>query len=177
MRGLTICQPYATLIVGRLEDLESLANTALGCHLVEQGISLTPKRVENRPRPYSVRGELLIHAGLSDTWLAGWKRAEAASYLDFGAIVGVVKIIGSFRVVESALIAGDYMPERWALRQWPWLACHPHVLGPGCLVFDNVRRFRRPVAWRGAQGFWNAEPTPELQQAIDDAEPIEWSPT
>jgi hypothetical protein len=186
MRALTILQPFAHLIVARPEDLAALADTAFGCDLVEAGVSLTPKRIENRPRPLTYEGELLIHAGsrLYGEILSKrhtWRNDDAVEAgLAFGAIVGVVTLRGCFQLV---LDVSGYIPPAWADRRWPWLRQDPHVCGPCCLVLDNVHRFRKPLAWRGKQSLWNPETwdsTPqrlaELRQAIEAAEPIDWAP-
>ncbi|MFA7254088.1 MAG: hypothetical protein WC107_06075, partial [Patescibacteria group bacterium] len=55
MKALTVCQPYASLIVGW------------------PGIDPDDvKRVENRTWPTSYHGPLLIHAGKSRLWLSSW---------------------------------------------------------------------------------------------------------
>lgn len=184
MRALTILQPYAHLIVSRPEQLEALADTAFGCDLVEAGVSLTPKRVENRSQLMMDSGELLIHAGVGHCFISPWKSSDRElADLSVGAMVGVVTLAGNFRCVENRHISGDYVPPAWAARRWPWLRRHPHVFGPCCLVLENVRRFRTPVPWRGKQGLWNPETwdsTPgrlaELRTAIGTAEAIEWQP-
>ena len=71
MKALTICQPYATLIV-RGEKL-----------------------VENREWPTRYRGRLLIHAGKSRQWLDDEDEAEFAELGDplvFGAVVGEARL-------------------------------------------------------------------------------------
>ena len=85
MKALTICQPYAELIL-REEKL-----------------------IENRRWSTTYRGQLLIHAGKSRKWFegvtdAGWPLPEEC---DFGAIVGWVNLIAcatrgslSYRFIE-----------------------------------------------------------------------------
>ena len=65
MNALTICQPYAELIMRR------------------------EKRVENRTWRTDYRGAILIHAGKSREWLMG------SDDFDFGCIVGTVDLVGS----------------------------------------------------------------------------------
>ena len=66
MKALTICQPYAELIVAG------------------------EKRVENRRWGTSFRGEFLIHAGKSRAWLDSYEPLPAS--MEFGAIVGVARL-------------------------------------------------------------------------------------
>jgi activating signal cointegrator 1 len=68
MRGLTICQPFASLI-------------AVG-----------QKRVENRKWETPYRGPLAIHAGKSRSWLKFWKDEIPAGML-FGHVIATAKII------------------------------------------------------------------------------------
>ncbi len=76
MRAITICQPYAELIIAG------------------------KKRVENRTWPkcgldYIVicsNGPLLIHAGKSREWLDTWHTLP--DRMDFGAIIGMVELAG-----------------------------------------------------------------------------------
>jgi hypothetical protein len=63
MKALTICQPYAELIM------------------------LGEKRVENRTWSTPYRGPLAIHAGRSRRWLDTYRPLPAR--MDFGAIVGI----------------------------------------------------------------------------------------
>ncbi len=76
MRAITICQPYAELII------------------------TGEKRVENRRWPrcgldYVVtrsNGPLLIHAGKSQEWLDTYH--PLPDHMDFGAIIGMVEVAG-----------------------------------------------------------------------------------
>ncbi len=76
MKALTVCQPYASLIVGwpgiAIEDI---------------------KQIENRNWKTSYRGPLLIHAGSSTAWLATW-RGPVPEKLPMGMILGSVELIG-----------------------------------------------------------------------------------
>ena len=75
MIALTVCQPYASLIVGwpgiAVEDV---------------------KRVENRGWRTSYRGPLLIHAGKSTDYLDTWGGPTPAE-MPMGVILGSVDII------------------------------------------------------------------------------------
>lgn len=74
MRALTICQPYAHLIVVTRE-----------------------KRVENREWSTRYRGPLVIHAGKSRDWLCG----EAPTPdMVFGAAIGMVDLIDCLHIDE-----------------------------------------------------------------------------
>jgi hypothetical protein len=66
MKALTICQPFARLIV------------------------VGEKRVENRTWPTGYRGWLAIHAGKSLKWLRGEKPTPDMA---FGAVVGLAKLV------------------------------------------------------------------------------------
>ena len=70
MKAITICQPYAELIM------------------------LGQKRVENRVWRIDYRGPLLIHAGKSRTWLDSYK--PLPTHMDFGGLVGICELSGCF---------------------------------------------------------------------------------
>lgn len=72
MKALTICQPYA--------------------HLILTG----EKPVENRRWPTNYQGPLLIHAGKSRSWLG--EDDEERYPLVFGAIVGRVELAGCWHI-------------------------------------------------------------------------------
>lgn len=126
MKALTICQPYAQLIV-RGE-----------------------KRVENREWPTRYRGPLLIHAGKSREWLADDVPGTFRDWGDplvFGAALGIAQLVD---VLDIARIErGDYDAKH------PWLREHYHTFGTWCWVLEDVRRFGDPVPWTGAQGLWD----------------------
>ncbi len=132
MKTLTICQPYAELIL------------------------LGEKRVENRTWSTRYRGPLLIHAGKSRAWLSlpGQALVTAAGgnpdRLDFGAVVGrcVLRSIVSLTAIRRGSgLAPDYR----------WLSTHEHCEGPYCWVLDEVQRLERPVPWRGKGGLWDLD--------------------
>jgi hypothetical protein len=127
MKALTICQPYAALIV--LPDDDDRA-----------------KRVENRTWETLYRGRLLIHAGKSRQWLIGGNYGLDVAAMPFGAIVGVCNVVDCFHVFNSY---------ESAVRRRPWLAGHQHVEGPFCWVLSEVRAFTSPIPYRGAQGLFN----------------------
>ncbi len=125
MKALTICQPYA--------------------HLIVRG----EKRVENREWYMRHRGLLLIHAGKSRAWLDDHDIPAfqaAGDPMAFGAIVGIANVIDCIHIddVERADI----------MREYPWLPDHEHTNGTWCIVLHNVRRFNVPIPCKGAQGLW-----------------------
>lgn len=79
MRALTICQPYAHLIV------------------------IGEKRVENRLWHTRYRGPLAIHAGKSLEWMGGEKPPPDMA---FGAIVGIADIVDCIDIFEIQI--GNY---------------------------------------------------------------------
>lgn len=158
MKALTICQPFAHLIV--LTDDDPRA-----------------KRVENRRWQTNYRGPLLIHAGKSREWLelddTGTRDEEydiPLADMTFGAIVGIAQLVGcvqlgSLRIeqayvelngqvlMDESNVTRKVVPD-WAARKWPWLAAHQHTEGPYCWVLAECRRFDRPIPYRGAQGLF-----------------------
>jgi hypothetical protein len=76
MKAMTVCQPYASALLG-------------------------PKRIENRNQRWSHRGPLLIHAGKSRKFMGTLSLSEmvewpeyAESKLPFGCIIGMVDVVG-----------------------------------------------------------------------------------
>lgn len=140
MKALTICQPYAHLIVVAKE-----------------------KRVENRSWRTDYRGPLLIHAGKSRDWLHGWPHAQEWDTGNKAATLRITDvegrpvtfgaIIGSANVVECAHI-DDIRAGVYDVR-FPWLKGHPHTEGEFCLVLDDVVQFARPIPLRGLLGLFN----------------------
>lgn len=139
MKALTICQPYAHLIV------------------------CGEKRVENRTWPTRYRGPLLIHAGKSKAWLTeedGMHYADGkprkidydeatGKVFDFGALVGVAELVDCVHI--------DTIESRAVQQRHPWLYDHPHTEGPWCWVLQNVRRFGAVVPCKGEQGLWECD--------------------
>ena len=127
MKALTICQPYAELIV---RDL---------------------KPIENRTWPTSYRGELLIHAGKSQALL---EPADIATYpmMKFGAVVAVAQLVACLPL-EYAEVEPPCPLPKWPQR-FVHLAGHEHAHGPWCWVLENIRPLTEPLECRGAQGLW-----------------------
>lgn len=143
MRGLTILQPFASLICLPESDPRH-------------------KRVENRDWQTSYRGPLAIHAGLSKKMLQlGRERiaiGERGLAIDtryglrlasmhFGSIIAICRLVGCVRK-DSAL--------EWsrAVKRYLWLEAHMHAEGPVCLILADIEPLKRPVPCRGAQGLW-----------------------
>jgi activating signal cointegrator 1 len=128
------------------------------------------KAVETRPTAISYTGQIAIHAALRDpdvndpATLAALRAAEGVR-LDFGVVVGVVRLHGIVRVDRitwadtdlpwvsngdgSAVVStserplGDFSPGRWA-----WL-------------LSNADPLDKPVRLRGRQGLRNLPPDVE----------------
>jgi hypothetical protein len=128
MKALTICQPWAELIL--------------------RG----DKRIENRKWPTSYRGQLLIHAGKSRDWLETCDTLPAdfdEDALDFGAIVGKVELLDCLpkSKVESMIRFGMG-------REWAWIPGHVYAEGPVYWVLGRVWRLAKPIPWKGALGLF-----------------------
>jgi hypothetical protein len=114
MKALSVCQPWAWAIVHGL------------------------KTIENRSRPTSHRGPLAIHASRSRRYL-GEDFADLlpclppAEQLDFGALVGVVEVVGCVPLAE---VEGN-----------------PFAVGPWCWLLARARRIR-PVPFKGQVGLF-----------------------
>jgi hypothetical protein len=114
MKALSVCQPWAWAIVAGL------------------------KTVENRSRPTSHRGPLVIHASRSRRYLADDYASllpglPPVEQLDFGALVGVVEVVGCVPLAE---VEGD-----------------PFASGPWCWLLAGARQIR-PAPFKGQVGFF-----------------------
>ena len=151
MKALTICQPYASLIV--------------------RG----QKRIENRTWPTMYRGLLYIHAGKSRQWLSdpsGRDPHPADNYgiplaqMPFGAVVAIANLVNC--VTIESILAGRYDDI------YPWAKDHEHAEGPWCWILDAVSPIG-PWPWRGAQGLFDID-TEELDrvanQTLGIAQPL-----
>lgn len=141
MKALTVCQPYANLIVE----------------------SPVLKRVENRSWATPYRGLVAIHAGKSKSWLKGYEGRWPRD-LPYGAVVGVATIADC--VAFNGL---DRLPEAVEMR-WPWLADHYHASGPWCWILEDARQFREPIPATGALGFWPWEPPADWESLLIGSE-------
>lgn len=134
MIGLTVCQPYAELIMsGR-------------------------KRVENRTWPTKHRGRLAIHAGKSRAWMGDTHVVDGVevdgfglkpSSLAFGAVIGEVQVLDC--VPFAAIKAGTYD------KQYAWLVTHEHAEGPWCWILGDTPKRYDPVPWTGAQKLFDID--------------------
>jgi hypothetical protein len=111
MKCLPVCQPWAWAIIHG------------------------PKRVENRSWSTTYRGPLLIYAGrsrrfLGDTRLPDGTPIPPESELVFGAILGLVDLVGCVPVAD--------------------VSADPFAEGPICLVLANSRPFQTPIPYQGA---------------------------
>jgi hypothetical protein len=117
LMALSIRQPWASLIAEGVKD------------------------VENRTWPTSRRGPFLIHAAKK------WSENEYAhlygepSDYVFGAIIGIVDLVGCVTSHES---------------EW--------FEGPHGLILENPRVFENPIPYEGALGFFSVD-----IEAISDA--------
>ena len=127
MKALTICQPYAQLIV--------------------RG----GKRVENREWATRYRGPLAIHAGKSREWLSTEEEVFFSdTLLDpliFGAVIGEAILVDCLHI--DRVSCGQYDAK------YPWLRGHKHTVGTWCWILSDVRRRTDPLPWKGAQGLWD----------------------
>lgn len=143
MKALTICQPYAHLIC--LPDDDDRR-----------------KRVENRTWPTNYRGPLLIHAGKNRKWLELNDAKDRDEEYDlpladmtFGAIVGIADLRDCVELRKDRYNGRRLPFPENVQRRWPWLALHEHTEGPWCWVLQEVRRFEKPIPYKGAQGLFD----------------------
>lgn len=148
MKCLTICQPYAALIVTPQEELPT---------------GFVQKRVENRIWNCRYRGPLLIHAGKSTKFLANEPDFPRPADMPFMQIVGVCDVTDCIEVLTTLEPDKSYRWVRTGEKEisesdkmrYPWIESHPHAEGPYCIILDNVRRFETPIPYKGAQGLFN----------------------
>ncbi|MDZ4812103.1 MAG: ASCH domain-containing protein [Pseudomonadota bacterium] len=126
MKCLTICQPYA--------------------HLIVTGA----KRVENRSWPTRYRGPLLIHAGVSRAWM---DCADAHMVRCYGEPLVFGAVVGRAQLVECVLLTEITHPR--ICKRFPWLRKHDHAEGPWCWVLEDVERFMVPTPIRGRLGLFD----------------------
>jgi len=130
-QAVTICQPYPFLILAPPDSLHR---------------NDVRKRCENRTWGTSHRGPLAIHAGKSEKWLRPGDRADYGDRLVFGAVVGIVEMVGCIQLAMGRTYPG-----------FEWLKTHVHATGPWCWIFENPQMLREPFPVRGRQGFWPVE--------------------
>lgn len=140
MRALTVCQPYAALLV--LPDSDT-----------------RKKRCENREWFSRYVGELLIHSGKSREWLKYGTFDLEPNEMVFGAIVGVCYVEGTAKITPQFNADGrrtwPNIIDDKSLARWPWLEYDEHASGPNGLVTSRNVKFPTPIPYRGAQGFFD----------------------
>ena len=146
MKALTICQPYAELIM------------------------LEQKLCENRTWSTPYRGLLLIHAGKSQGWLDSY--SPLPERMDFGAIIGVATLSDcvDFHPVGPRNRGGM---ARWMKPEQRWLLDHEHAEGPYCWLLENIRRFPKPYLFAGRQGLFDVPDAVanNLMTSLDQVQP------
>ncbi len=135
MKALTICQPYASLIMAGL------------------------KRIENRTWATGYRGPLAIHAGRNRKWLSsydymarhGWQTED----LPFGKLLGTVELadIMDLSLLRQLIMRLDAKGQVHPLG-YEWIMEDEHAEGPACWLLDDPEPFAVPVPWTGQQGLF-----------------------
>jgi len=135
MKALTIKQPYAWLIMAGV------------------------KRVENRPRKTSHRGQLIIHAGSNRDAL----RALLASG-EYQIMQDRFGLPEPDRLTYGAALGFVTLTDDLDLEAYR--AAHPldaFAVGPRCYRLASPQRFSSPVFRPGQLGFWNwPHPLPDF---------------
>lgn len=147
MLALTVCQPYATLIV----DGEKLC--------------------ENRgwaPGQQTLRcgGWLAIHAGKSRAWFEDDDDPKAHV---FSAVLGVARYYGCWpaefiRRRARTTVGADLGYPRPSLLRLP--AVWDHIGDSQCWVFSEAWRFQAPIPCPGQLGLWR--PSEDVQGKITE---------
>lgn len=163
MKAISIHQPFASLIVDYPEWIPA---------------NWPRKRVENRTwaSPY-VGVPVLIHASKTTATLDRLPLRYPMALrevMPFGALVGTAVVTAcirydlgkSFDFVGKATLA-----KRLDLAKFAWVNGHPHSEGPICWVLEDVQRFRQPIPYKGAQGFFDV-PTHLVIEQITKAMPV-----
>lgn len=153
MRALTIMQPWAHAIAWCGKGIEN-RNTA---HFLE-----------------GYRGELMIHAGLSNNWLsdaacfevhmAAKYDAEAKSDFPSNIHLALPRLVFGAVVALATLVDVVHGSEAWKLH--PFQRVWARQGNGALLVLNNVRPLKSPVRASGAQGLWT--PSDELIAAVRD---------
>ncbi len=129
MKALTVCQPYADLLL--LPDSDPKM-----------------KRCENRTWKTSHVGRLAIHAGINKSYLIP---GDNTRYMVFGAVLGTVELVDC--------VADEDLPQWVLRHmQYEFLLTHKHVEGPYCWIVRDPIRFQNPIKCKGALGLWEWRP-------------------
>lgn len=142
MRGLTLWQPWATLIAIGAKQYETRSwqtsyRGLLAIHATKV-FKGEPRRLVFEEPFYSV----LHAAGLADITVPGLLGVER---LPQGAIVAVVDLVECTQMDEKALRfvqAQERAFGDWQVGRWAW----------GC---NSLRPLKEPIPCRGFQGLWN----------------------
>lgn len=157
MKCLTICQPYAHLIVTPQAELPP-GHKRKGC--------------ENRSWGHSYRGPLLIHAGKSLTWMGTYRcekpaadsrgmplpdDASAFGLLPFGQLVGIAFLADCVQIGWQLDEAGRRVRTlpKYMQSQYPWLLGHEHAEGPTGWILLGACKFPAPITMAGQQGLYD----------------------
>ncbi len=105
------------------------------------------KRVENRTWQTSYRGEIYIHAGL---------HVDREALEDLQDIIAAVPAprppASRGALIGTAMLVDCVSVEHVPTEQLAW------ATGPFCFILEDVRPLPRPVACRGALGFFRVDP-------------------
>lgn len=144
MKALSICQPFAQLILLPATDPRH-------------------KRIENRQWNYvpDWTGDFMLHASKRKHYTENDYGIPMCD-MDFGAILGVARLDGAFRLERRENHAGAAMPftlatypPTWAEKRWPWIETHEHLEGPVCLVLSEIRRLPKAIPYKGRLGWFD----------------------
>jgi len=132
LKALTVCQPYAHLIVH-----------------ADPRTTAPRKLVENRSWETKYRGPLVIHAGKSRQWLSSYEPMDEGELdgMVFGAVVGLGQL------ADCIAIEDIHNYEEHTGRTD--LLMHEHTEGPWCWILTQMLRLVCPIPLNGAQGLWN----------------------
>lgn len=161
MKAISIHQPFASLIVDPAHKIP---------------FNMPRKRVENRSWASPIVGEvILIHASKTTVRLKSLKWPwQLQVSMPLGALVGTAVIRACIRYEPGKYFdfAGkSTLFHKLDLADFAWVNIHAHSEGPVCWVLDKVTRFREPIRYVGAQGFFNV-PTPLVAKAVNEAEAV-----
>ena len=132
MKAITICQPYASAIVG-IESFPPI------------------KAVENRKWPTRHRGKLLIHAGKSTAWLKKIDITKDKYHelleefmpfedLPYGAIIGMVELEDCVHIDDLFF---KYKCNEYGFAWGPW-----------CWILGSAVLFKKAIPCNGMLGQW-----------------------
>ena len=108
MKALTICQPYA--------------------HMILRG----EKVIENRTWPTKHRGPMYLHAGKSREWWDDEVHGRMYRGATFGAVVGIVDVIDCVRVedIRSGKLYSELADSCHTNGPWCWVLDKVTPIGP-----------------------------------------------